>query len=451
MSNDTSSSCNPLSNSTNYINVNNGTSQQLNDKISDTNSVVMALIEQNRLLMERLLLNQSITPSPSVRSIVSNGYYVMPDFHETLSNFIGTKSYTKASNWIKSINLTADLHNWTDSFKLEIIRTIFKGAAHNWYLGRTFSDWVHFERQFKETFIGTQISTVERTKLLIARQQRKSETIVEYFHDKARMYRELNFSFHESKQQIIKGLYSRELCLYLLNQSHAHENENELLNDIITFMKINDTRSARFKNLNRSSHPEATTKSSNCQLEVNIKPSTLRSTKQSSQKKKTRCFNCGSFYHVSTGCTQPKRRPGSCFTCGSTEHQINAYPQSKSKFQAVKTQEGSSSTAMMLHPIDMVTPAYFINIDIRISDKYISNFVTMILYIGSPVSLLKEKLCPLECIPHMPPSNSGIVGINGSELIILNQSFVDIHPPDASEPINIKLNIVPDNTINIIY
>ncbi|KAF0743186.1 Retrotransposable element Tf2 protein type 1, partial [Aphis craccivora] len=157
MSNDTSSSCNPLSNSTNYINVNNGTSQQLNDKISDTNSVVMALIEQNQLLMERLLLNQSITPSPSVRSNVSNGYYVMPDFHETLSNFIGTE----------------------------------------------------------------------------------------------------------------------------------------------------------------------------------------------------------------------------------------------------------------------------------ISDKYISNFVTMILYIGSPVSLLKEKLCPLECIPHMPPSNSGIVGINGSELIILNQSFVDIHPPDA--------------------
>jgi len=59
----------------------------------------------------------------------------MPDFHETLSNFIGTESYIKASNWIKGINSTADLHNWPDSFKLEIIRTKLKGDAHNWYLG----------------------------------------------------------------------------------------------------------------------------------------------------------------------------------------------------------------------------------------------------------------------------------------------------------------------------
>jgi len=74
----------------------------------------------------------------------------------------------------------------------------------------------------------------------------------------------------------------------------------------------------------------------------------------------------------------------------------------------------------------MVTPAYFINVDLKISDKYVSNVIAMIDN-SSSVSLLKEKLYPLECIPLMPPSNSGIVGINGSELIVLNQSFVDIH------------------------
>lgn len=184
----------------NDVNVkNNSLPPQSNNMISDTNSVVMALIEQNRLLMEQLL-RRSTTPASSVQSNISNGYYVMPVFHETLSNFIGTESYIEASNWIKSINTTADLHNWPDSFKLEIIRTKLKGAAHNWYLGRTFSDWEQFERQFKETFIGTQTSTVERTKLLIARHQRKNETIVEYFHDKARMCRELQLNFCESKQ-----------------------------------------------------------------------------------------------------------------------------------------------------------------------------------------------------------------------------------------------------------
>ncbi|CAI6348645.1 unnamed protein product [Macrosiphum euphorbiae] len=61
---------------------------------------------------------------------------------------------------------------------------------------------------------------------------------------------------------------------------------------------------------------------------------------------------------------------------------------------------------------------------------------------GSPVSLLKEKLSPVESIPYMLP------GIKGTELIILNQAFVDIYRPDTSDPINVKLNIVPDNTIN---
>jgi hypothetical protein len=239
--------------------------------------------------------------------------------------------------------------------------------------------------------------------LLIARHQQKSETTVEYFYDKARMCRELELNFCESKEQIVEGLYSRELCLYLLSRSH--KNENELLSDIVTFMKINDYRRARFKNSSRPSHPEAITKNSSSQPEVVTKSSTSDTNlKQSFPKKKTRCFNCGSFDHISTGCTQPKRRPGSCFTCGSIEHQITACPQGKSKIQAVKTQNSSSSTAIMLHPTDMVTPAYFVNIDLRIADKYVSNILAMI-DTGSPVSLLKEKLYPLEYTSPTPPSN----------------------------------------------
>jgi len=60
------------------------------------------------------------------------------------------------------------------------------------------------------------------------------------------MCRELELNFVESKQQIVEGIYSRELCLYLLSRSHTHE--NELLNDIVMFMKVNDSRNTRFKN-----------------------------------------------------------------------------------------------------------------------------------------------------------------------------------------------------------
>jgi len=146
------------------------------------------------------------------------------------------------------------------------------------------------------------------------------------------MCRELQLNFCEPKQQIVEALYSRELCLYLLSRSHSHE--NELKSDIVNFTKINDSRS---KNLSRPTHPEATTKNSNFQPEVATNPSTANANfKQSFQKKKTRCFNSGSFGLISTGCAQPKRRLGSCYTCGSIEHQITACPQGKSKFQAVQ-------------------------------------------------------------------------------------------------------------------
>lgn len=42
---------------------------------------------------------------------------------------------------------------------------------------------------------------------------------------------------------------------------------------------------------------------------------------------------------------------------------------------------------------------------------------------------------------------SGLVGINGSELVVLDQMFLDIIPPDYNCPINVSINILPDNTI----
>lgn len=65
--------------------------------------------------------------------------------------------------------------------------------------------------------------------MLIARQKKKGETTTEYFHDMARMCRELKLDFNESKWQIVEGIYSHELCI-----------------DIVTFTKINESQTARF-------------------------------------------------------------------------------------------------------------------------------------------------------------------------------------------------------------
>jgi len=64
------------------------------------------------------------------------------------------------------------------------------------------------------------------------------------------MCRELSLSFYESKQQIVEGLFLRDLCMYLLSRNHL--DENQLITDIVTFTKINDSRQSRFKNNERS-------------------------------------------------------------------------------------------------------------------------------------------------------------------------------------------------------
>jgi len=234
------------------ISAGNNSLPSLSPPAATDNNIIMAVLEQNRLLMSQLnqlIQQRSTSSSPSVQSNASNGYYVMPDFHNTLPVFTGNESHTEASQWIQSINSTADLHNWPDSFKLEIVRNKLNGPSRNWYIGRSFVNWANFEQQFISTFINTQMSIVDRMKLLIARHQKKGESTIEYFHDKARMCRELSLSFYESKQQIVEGFFSRDLCMYLLSRSHL--DENQLLADIVTFTKINDSRQTRFKNNDR--------------------------------------------------------------------------------------------------------------------------------------------------------------------------------------------------------
>jgi len=73
-------------------------------KQSSDNNIVMAVLEQNRLLMSQLnqLIEQRTTPTPpSVQSIGSNGYYVMPDFHNTLPVFTEMNSIPKRLSGFK--------------------------------------------------------------------------------------------------------------------------------------------------------------------------------------------------------------------------------------------------------------------------------------------------------------------------------------------------------------
>jgi len=90
-----------------------------------------------------------------------------------------------------------------------------------------------FVDQFKNTFIGHTLDTVDRVRIMSNRVQVKNECVFEYFHHKSRLCREIGLSFREEKRQIVEGLYSRDLCNYLLARDHL--SENELLSDLRAF------------------------------------------------------------------------------------------------------------------------------------------------------------------------------------------------------------------------
>jgi len=54
------------------------------------------------------------------------------------------------------------------------------------------------------------------------------------------MCRELKLSFDEIKDHVLQGVYSRELAVFAL--SNKHENENELLGDLLEWERLNALR-----------------------------------------------------------------------------------------------------------------------------------------------------------------------------------------------------------------
>ncbi|KAE9530041.1 hypothetical protein AGLY_011503 [Aphis glycines] len=124
---------------------------------------------------------------------------------------------------------------------------------------------------------------------------------------------------------------STYICEQLFSRMKNTKNENQLLADIVTFTRINNSRQTRFKNNDRPVSnstlikPAVTSQSSpeSFSKQLIVKSSNA---KPLSNKTKNRCYNCVSLDHISPSCTQPKRLQGSCFKCGASEHKITHCP-----------------------------------------------------------------------------------------------------------------------------
>jgi len=290
--------------------------------VTGTDPMVKALIDQIQVLINSLLtMNSRLQDRDSTPSHGSE-YSIMPNFLTTLPEFDGRTDKQTAADWVAAIEGVSKLHRWPDAFKIETARSKMTGPASHWYVGKTFNSWSDFVRQFKNTFIGSTFNTVERMKRMLNRSQGSSETVADYFHHKARLCRELELPFSETKQQIAAGLRSWDLCYYLLARHHV--DEGSLCNDLMSFARINDTRSQYFKKNDLiASKPQHSSKekSDSCNLKTNssqMNPTIENTADRVNVKKFPKlppqddkdeplCFNCSKYGHVSRYCLRPKK------------------------------------------------------------------------------------------------------------------------------------------------
>jgi len=368
----------------------------------------------------------------------------MPDFNNSINIFSGRESNTDARGWLKSVEGVAKLHNWPDSFKLEIVRIKLDGPSKNWYVGRTFSSWGSFVDQFNNTFVGNELCTVDRVRIMSNRVQTKGECVIEYFHHKARLCREISLPFNETKQQIVEGVYSYDLCNYLIARTHL--SEDELLADINSY---NNLKNARINRI-RSTEPAKTTQSyagnrkASSDNRDRDRHTVQRSTidtkmKPSRDTSNVTCYSCGKIGHLATSC--PTR---TCYSCHSTGHSARNCPGR----QGERQDNGGEHVSILERSLTHIVPPYILDISIKFPNSE-SIDVQALVDTGSPVSLIKSTVVPY--VSGVVPPKSDLVGINGSKLNIVDQFDANIFHNELDAPINLCFHVVPGNAMRNDY
>ncbi|KAL1440303.1 hypothetical protein MTO96_031687 [Rhipicephalus appendiculatus] len=156
------------------------------------------------------------------------------------------------------------------------------------------------------------------------RVQQRNESTTAYFHSKVRLCHEVNLDFNDTREQVLTGLRSRELCTILLGRTH--DDDDDLLHDILEFERIERERRELFGSRNRSfmtpSFSERSTPATMTREETvdsNDGMDRRQPLPSKNQHGECKCYNCNIYDHIARDCPEPKR-PLKCQRCQATDH-----------------------------------------------------------------------------------------------------------------------------------
>lgn len=188
------------------------------------------------------------------------------------------------------------------------------------------------------------------------RVQGSNENILDYYHEKIRMCRDLGLAIEDTKGQLLDelGIQSKDLFHYLM--SPIHSTEDALFVDILNYVRVTESRSLRFQ-----SKPPA---KNSCVEYMSIKAVSKPknndgvSIENSGVKSHRVCFSCRSKSHIAPSSSIPRRTKRECYCCGSTAHLRSACSERNQRTknegatgqQPMEGKGESSRGAMLLEP-----------------------------------------------------------------------------------------------------
>lgn len=395
---------------------------------------VNALIQQNAQLLSMLNLHQprpsSVSPSANSSDVLN--FNVMPDLSKSIDKFNGEEGPSSAISWLQQLENTAALHHWPEAFTLQTAKSHLTGAAKFWFSSRAAA--ITTFPQFKDAFSSTFVFPESKTECwhnMQARVQRPKENLSTYFHEKMAMCKKLELSFEECKEQVVIGLFSRELANFAVSKTHY--NEDHLFQDLVNFQRINVARAERER---PRQFEKANSESKSASAPIS-ETSARRAESQPPAPTSRRCFNCFSSRHGTTRCPKPQREPGSCFRCGGMDHQLKNCPQNLQK------PSSKDPVALVEEKSRPFVAAYLIDVEFQ----KLSLSVTSVVDSGSPVSLLIEnRIFEPFVKPYVRESNDALTGLNNSLLRI--KGIIEDQVKIDNNIFDMKFYVVEKGTMN---
>lgn len=251
-------------------------------------------------------------------------FHVMPDVSRIIGFFDGDRDSKRCDQWIESIETSAKLNKWTDSYTLETARAHLKGAALSWFDVKKglINNWNDFKTQMKQTFQQTE-GISEKWDRMKSRKQERNESVLSYFHEKVELCERLKLNFEETKEEILNGLLHKDIAISIMIKSHS--DHNSLLKDILAVERVKDKTNHRYSHSN-SIEPGQGHHSSN-----------IGHRQKAFQRK---CYKCGLYNHTADRC---KREHSVCFKCHEAGHFLKNCPLNNDRVKSSQTKTESKN------------------------------------------------------------------------------------------------------------